>query len=221
MYSLEIPFFEVLTDGLGCLRWICRHVVQAFVAHETTKLRQRIRYDTEIFVLRIDVSLRVKTKVSRTHIYVSSNGTFFWRIDAQLASNLCRISVKVVSKQYRISVEFAQWRPTDSPPFSRTDMQDKYCVNCYNIYSIQTLYKGNHKERSHEMTSNHICSHIRYAQLLYIWTCIASGSGCEIIVQLVIATILCFLVRCLECGVCRNWSFLHGVRAQWFRRLAL
>ena len=137
-YCFEHPFFEVLTDGLGCLRWICRHVVQRFFVHETTKLRQRIRYDTEVFVLRIAVFLRVKTKVSRTHIYVSSHGTFFWRIDVQLASNLCRISVKVVSKQYPISVEFAQWRPPDSPPSSRTDMQDKYCVDCYNIYSIQS-----------------------------------------------------------------------------------
>ena len=24
-------------------------------------------------------------------------------------------------------------------------MQDKYCVDCYNIYSIQSQYKGNHK----------------------------------------------------------------------------
>ena len=24
-------------------------------------------------------------------------------------------------------------------------MQDKYCVDCYNIYSIQSHYKGNHK----------------------------------------------------------------------------
>ena len=79
----------MLTDGLGCLRWICRHVVQAFFVHETTKLRQRILYDAEVFVLRIDVSLRVKTKVSRTHIYVSSNGSFFCRFDVQLALNLC------------------------------------------------------------------------------------------------------------------------------------
>ena len=39
----------------------------------------------------------------------------------------------------------AWWRPTDSPPSTLTDMQDKYCVDCYNIYSIQSHYKGNHK----------------------------------------------------------------------------
>jgi len=127
--SSEASFFEVLTD----FRWICRHFVQPFLVHETTKLRQCIFYNTEIFVLRIDVSFRVKTEVGRTHI----------------------------------------------------------------------------------------CSHIRYAQLLYIWTCIASGSGFEIIVQLVIATIFCFLARWLECGVRRNCSLLHGVRARWFHRLAL
>ena len=26
-----------------------------------------------------------------------------------------------------------------------TDMQDKYCGNCYDIYLIQSQYKGNHK----------------------------------------------------------------------------
>ena len=26
-----------------------------------------------------------------------------------------------------------------------TDMQDKYCGNCYDIYHIQSQYKGNHK----------------------------------------------------------------------------
>ena len=26
-----------------------------------------------------------------------------------------------------------------------TDMQDKYCGDCYDIYSIQSQYKGNHK----------------------------------------------------------------------------
>ena len=132
-YCVEHRFFEVLTECLECLRWICRHFVQPFLVHETTKLRQCIFYNTEIFVLRIDVFLRVKTKVSRTHI----------------------------------------------------------------------------------------CSHIRYTQLLYLWTCIASGSGFEIIVQLVIATIFCFLARWLECGVRRNCSLLHGVRARWSRRLAL
>ena len=65
---MEARFFEVLTDGLGCLWWICRYGAQVFFVHETTKLRQRIRYDAEVFVLRMDVFLRVKTKVSRTHI---------------------------------------------------------------------------------------------------------------------------------------------------------
>ena len=27
-----------------------------------------------------------------------------------------------------------------------TDMQDKYCGNCYDLYLIQTQYKGNHKK---------------------------------------------------------------------------
>ena len=26
-----------------------------------------------------------------------------------------------------------------------TDMQDKYCGDCYDIYTIQSQYKGNHK----------------------------------------------------------------------------
>ena len=35
-------------------------------------------------------------------------------------------------------------RPTDSP--SRlTETQNKYCVGCYDIYSIHSHYKGNHK----------------------------------------------------------------------------
>ena len=126
MHDVEPSFFEVLTDRLGCLRWICRQVVQPFLVHETTKLRQRILYNTEVFVLRIDVSLRVKTEVGRTHIG----------------------------------------------------------------------------------------SHIRYAQLLYLWTCIASGSGCKIIVELVVMTMFCFRGRWLECGVCRNCSLLHGVRTR-------
>ena len=112
---------------------MARQLCQTCFADVTTQLRQCIFYDVEVLVLRIDVSLRVKTEVGRTHI----------------------------------------------------------------------------------------CSHIRYAQLLYIWTCIASGSGFEIIVQLVIATIFCFLARWLECGVRRNCSLLNGVRARWSRRLAL
>ena len=33
---------------------------------------------------------------------------------------------------------------TDKSPSSLTDMQNKYCVDCYNIYSIQNNYNGNH-----------------------------------------------------------------------------
>ena len=29
----------------------------------------------------------------------------------------------------------------------------------------------------------HICGHIRNVQLIYLWKCIGSGPGCEIIVQ--------------------------------------
>ena len=28
---------------------------------------------------------------------------------------------------------------------NHTDMQDKYCGDCYDIYTIQSQYKGNHK----------------------------------------------------------------------------
>ena len=119
-YYSEASFFESLADCLGSLRRIRRHFVQPLLVHEATKLRQCIFYNTELFVLRIDVFLRVKTKVSRTHI----------------------------------------------------------------------------------------CSHIRYAQLLYLWTCIAIGSGCEIIVELIVTTMFCFLGRWLECCVRKNWSLV-------------
>ena len=29
-----------------------------------------------------------------------------------------------------------QWRPTGSPPSSHTDMQDKYCTDCYNVFLL-------------------------------------------------------------------------------------
>ena len=32
------------------------------------------------------------------------------------------------------------WRPTDDPPSGLTDMQDKYCVDCHNVYSIKSQY---------------------------------------------------------------------------------
>ena len=32
-------------------------------------------------------------------------------------------------------------RPTDSPS-SLTDMQNKYCAGCYDMYSIHSYYKG-------------------------------------------------------------------------------
>ena len=28
-----------------------------------------------------------------------------------------------------------------------TDMQDKYCGDCYDVYPIRSQYKGNHKRR--------------------------------------------------------------------------
>ena len=37
-------------------------------------------------------------------------------------------------------VQSPMFRPTI------TDMQDKYCGNCYDIYLIQRQYKGNHKK---------------------------------------------------------------------------
>ena len=36
-------------------------------------------------------------------------------------------------------------RPTDSPS-SLTETQNKYCVDCYDIYSIHSLYKASHKK---------------------------------------------------------------------------
>ena len=37
------------------------------------------------------------------------------------------------------------WHPTNGQPCNLTDMQDKYCIGCYKIPSIQTENKGNHK----------------------------------------------------------------------------
>ena len=37
------------------------------------------------------------------------------------------------------NVQSHMFRPTI------TDMQDKYCGNCYDIYLIQSQYNGNHK----------------------------------------------------------------------------
>ena len=37
-----------------------------------------------------------------------------------------------------------------------TDMQDKYCGDCYDIYIIQRQYKGNHK-RGGAAEGRHLC----------------------------------------------------------------
>ena len=64
--------------------------------------------------------------------------------------------------------------------------------------SVNTVESRGHLRVKTEKGRTHICSHIRYAQLLYIWTCIASGSGGEIVVQLVVTTMLCFLARWIQ-----------------------
>ena len=101
----EDSFFEVLTNCLGRLRWICRHFVQPLFVHVTPKCGQRILYNAEVLVIGIDVLLRVQQEVGRPHI----------------------------------------------------------------------------------------CSHIWHMKLLYLWTCIASGSGCEIIGKLAVTRLCCFL----------------------------
>ena len=51
--------------------------------------------------------------------------------------------------------------------------------------------------------------HIRYVQLLYLWTCIASDLRREIIVERVVKTMFCFLERWLECCVRNNCSLVR------------
>ena len=119
-----------------CFRCISRMAGQPFetcIVDVTTQLRQCIFYNVEVLVLRIDVPLRVKKEVGRTHI----------------------------------------------------------------------------------------CGHIRRMKLLYLWKCIAGDSECEIIVELVVIRLCCFLARRMKCGVSRNGSLLQRVRAWWSCRLAL
>ena len=48
-----------------------------------------------------------------------------------------------IVRVYRPSIQ-SRVRPTDSPS-SLTETQSKYCVECYDIYSIHSHYKGNRK----------------------------------------------------------------------------
>ena len=51
-----------------CISRIARQLCQICFVDVTTQLRQCIFYDLEVLVLCVDVSLRVKTAVGRTHI---------------------------------------------------------------------------------------------------------------------------------------------------------
>ena len=56
----------------------------------------------------------------------------------------------VVNVSDEHDVQSHMFRPTI------TNMQDKYCGNCYDIYLIQSQYKGNHK-RGDAAEGRHFC----------------------------------------------------------------
>ena len=66
----------------------------------------------------------------------------------------------------------------------------------------------------------HITSHLRNVKFLWLWKCTAGGSECEILVELAIPTMFSFLVRWMECGVCRKCSFRTSVALLWSRGCA-
>ena len=67
-YRVEVPFLKISAYCFRCISRMPRQLCQMCLADVTTQLRQCIFYDVEVLVLRIDVSLRVKTEVGRTHI---------------------------------------------------------------------------------------------------------------------------------------------------------
>ena len=58
-----------------------------------------------------------------------------------MACNAVRLARPIVRDRPSIQ---SRVRPTDSPS-SLTETQSKYCVECYDIYSIHSHYKGNRK----------------------------------------------------------------------------